>query len=249
MRWIVTEWDVEEGGTVGATIVCTACEGLHPKGCDTCSGMGVLHREYPHTAGMASPEPTPETQETERLGLRQRWLVSLLIFGFVILVVMVALVAVASAARAGGGAGLAPCEGRPVEPSGGRCVNLGDWGGVAFCESRGNADARNRWSGADGLMQFLPSTWRGIAREWDRPAARLWPAPSDAPLPVQIVQAERLRVSYGIAQWECGHMFGLWPRRLWVTNHEEARAPRRCVRRFVDRWDWRRRMARSVCNV
>jgi soluble lytic murein transglycosylase-like protein len=31
---------------------------------------------------------------------------------------------------------------------------------VAFCESRHNPGAYNRSSGASGLYQFLPSTWR-----------------------------------------------------------------------------------------
>ena len=30
---------------------------------------------------------------------------------------------------------------------------------VSWCESRWNPNAYNRWSGASGLFQFLPSTW------------------------------------------------------------------------------------------
>ena len=31
---------------------------------------------------------------------------------------------------------------------------------VAYCESRYSSGAYNRWSGASGLYQFIPSTWR-----------------------------------------------------------------------------------------
>jgi hypothetical protein len=37
---------------------------------------------------------------------------------------------------------------------------------VAWCESRFRHRARNRWSGAAGVYQFLPSTWRGRWNPW-----------------------------------------------------------------------------------
>lgn len=49
----VTEWDVKEGGTLGALVVCRSCAGrgtrrrsLSRRWCEECSGSGRLHRVY-----------------------------------------------------------------------------------------------------------------------------------------------------------------------------------------------------------
>lgn len=69
---LVLEWDVEDGGHLGAVIVCRSCDGLgrvpedhgtigvtvQMRGCPECSGSGVLHRVY--------QLPEPETPEPDR---------------------------------------------------------------------------------------------------------------------------------------------------------------------------------------
>ena len=49
---------------------------------------------------------------------------------------------------------------------------------IAWCESRYAAGAYNRWSGATGVFQFIPSTARGVGiNPWDAQAnidAAVW---------------------------------------------------------------------------
>lgn len=65
---LVLAWDVENGGEMGALLVCRPCEGsgvlvgapgrVSGGRCDSCSGMGRLHRPYVLPAAPA-PEATP----------------------------------------------------------------------------------------------------------------------------------------------------------------------------------------------
>ena len=64
---------------------------------------------------------------------------------------------------------------------------------IAFCESTYDPNAVNAYSGAQGLFQFLPSTWRGT------------PFASASPFdPRANAQAAAwLLQTYGPSQWEC----------------------------------------------
>jgi len=66
---------------------------------------------------------------------------------------------------------------------------------VGWCESRYRARAVNSSSGAAGVFQFIPSTWRG---RWN-PYRRLSPLN-----PVHNTKAARLlHMQYGWSQWSC----------------------------------------------
>jgi hypothetical protein len=64
---------------------------------------------------------------------------------------------------------------------------------IAFCESTDNPNAVNASSDAQGLFQFLPSTWRGT------------PYAASSPFdPIANAQAAAwLLQKYGPSQWEC----------------------------------------------
>ncbi len=66
---------------------------------------------------------------------------------------------------------------------------------VAFCESRYSPGAYNRSSGASGLYQFIPSTWRST------PQGRAGMSPFD---PYANAEAAAwLYRNYGAGQWSC----------------------------------------------
>jgi hypothetical protein len=70
---LVLEWDVEDGGWLGAVISCRFCTGtgripedhgnglVEWLGCPDCSGSGKLHR--PYAAGDPAPPPEPEPDD------------------------------------------------------------------------------------------------------------------------------------------------------------------------------------------
>lgn len=66
---------------------------------------------------------------------------------------------------------------------------------VSWCESRWRPDAYNRWSGASGLYQFLPSTWAAT------PQGRAGLSPFDAY--ANAGAAAWLYRTYGPSQWSC----------------------------------------------
>jgi soluble lytic murein transglycosylase-like protein len=66
---------------------------------------------------------------------------------------------------------------------------------VAWCESRYYAGAYNRWSGASGLFQFIPSTWRST------PQGRAGMSPFDPY--ANAAAAAWLYRNYGASQWSC----------------------------------------------
>lgn len=69
-----------------------------------------------------------------------------------------------------------------------------DWAEkIAFCESTYDPNAVNASSGAEGLFQFLPSTWAGT------------PFASSSPFDPQAnaSAAAWLYQTYGPSQWEC----------------------------------------------
>jgi len=66
---------------------------------------------------------------------------------------------------------------------------------VAWCESRYTAGAYNRWSGASGLFQFIPSTWRAT------PQGRAGLSPFD-PYASAAAAAWLYRVG-GPGHWSC----------------------------------------------
>lgn len=69
-----------------------------------------------------------------------------------------------------------------------------DWAEkIAFCESTYNPNAVNASSGAEGLFQFLPSTWQGT------PFAAASPFDPSA----NAHAAAWLLQTYGPSQWEC----------------------------------------------
>lgn len=66
---------------------------------------------------------------------------------------------------------------------------------VAWCESRYQPSATNRWSGAAGVYQFLPSTWRST------PQGRAGLSPYD-PYANALAAAWLYRTA-GPRQWSC----------------------------------------------
>lgn len=71
---IVMAWDVQDGGMLGATVVCKACGGLGrivQQVCVECSGSGQMHRpysllgDYPPTATISVQQATPSEGEDE----------------------------------------------------------------------------------------------------------------------------------------------------------------------------------------
>jgi soluble lytic murein transglycosylase-like protein len=74
-------------------------------------------------------------------------------------------------------------------------VPLGQLRSVARCESGLSATARNRFSGASGLLQFLPSTW--LSTPFGRAGWSVMDAHANAMAAAQIVARE------GWRQWEC----------------------------------------------
>lgn len=66
---------------------------------------------------------------------------------------------------------------------------------LAWCESRMNPRALNRSSGAAGLLQFLPSTWRG--NRFGRAGFSVWSPYANA-------MGAAYHISrYGTGAWEC----------------------------------------------
>lgn len=66
---------------------------------------------------------------------------------------------------------------------------------LAWCESRMNPRALNRSSGASGLLQFLPSTWRG--NRFGRAGFSVWSPYANA-------MGAAYHISrYGTGAWEC----------------------------------------------
>lgn len=61
----VISWDVVNGDTLGALVVCTACVGtkvVHGEPCGTCDGTGELHRPYALNDYLRSLTFTPERE-------------------------------------------------------------------------------------------------------------------------------------------------------------------------------------------
>ena len=130
-----------------------------------------------------------------------------------------------------------------ADASDGRRVDLGPWNGVIACESRGDGGAVNAYSGAAGVFQFLPSTWRGIS-----PSSSLARVhPTEATLAQQYRQAERLRQRYGISQWVCGYRYGDGTPPQVIHSDRPTNAPKRCKTNLVDRWGLTQKQARQVC--
>lgn len=130
----------------------------------------------------------------------------------------------------------------------GRRVYLGKFAGIVRCESEGDAQARNHWSGADGLFQFMPSTWRAVAARRERPRlARK--VPSSVTVARQLKQALWLRDNVGIRQWTCWRNYGRGSSWVWITNEIEPRDPAKCARQLRRKYGRSKRLANSVCGV
>ncbi|MFV2039651.1 MAG: transglycosylase family protein, partial [Acidimicrobiales bacterium] len=126
--------------------------------------------------------------------------------------------------------------------------NLGKSAGFVRCESEGDAEARNRWSGADGLFQFMPSTWRAVASRRDRPRLSR-KAASDVTVARQLKQALWLRDNVGIRQWTCWRSYGRGSSWVWVSNEIKPRNPARCARQLRRNYGRSKKLANSVCGV
>lgn len=130
----------------------------------------------------------------------------------------------------------------------GRWVYLNNWAGIVRCESEGDAQATNRWSGADGLFQFAPPTWRAIAERREKPRlARK--APSATTVAQQLRQALWLRSNVDIRQWTCWRAWGTGSKWVWVTSEVHPKDPERCARNLRRHHGRGRKLAESVCGV
>lgn len=143
---------------------------------------------------------------------------------------------------------LVPTDVAAHEADGGRWVYLNKWAGVVRCESGGDAQATNRWSGADGLFQFMPATWEAVAERRGKPRlARK--APSSVPVAQQLRQALWLKRNVSIRQWSCWRAYGTGSRWVWVTHEVKPKDPERCARNLHRRYGRSNKLARSVCGV
>lgn len=150
----------------------------------------------------------------------------------------------------------------------GRWVDFGKWNGVVACEAsptrwfphqvekRNSAEYRaevrvdsvNRWSGASGAFQFLPSTWDAVAA---RRGARslIGRDPRSLTLARQMKQAQWLRKHVGKSQWVCGWRYGDGTGPRYVTGEAKLPSrPWRCARRLDHRHGLKRSVARSICD-
>jgi len=145
---------------------------------------------------------------------------------------------------------MAPRAVAHVSDPDGREVFLGDWAGLVECESRGDANELNHGgSGAAGLFQFMPSTWRAVATQHGKDALAQR-HPGDVTAAQQLRQAIRLRDMRGggLSHWVCG---GYGSGDGWVTVYDEAKMPkhpRRCARSLHENLGAPRKVARSVCG-
>lgn len=93
-------------------------------------------------------------------------------------------------------------------PGSSRPAPVGARGGFLACvvrrESGGNPTAVNPSSGAGGLFQDLPSTWRNAANEVDPNISRRWPRAELAPVSVQWQVNEHLYATQGRQPWAGG---------------------------------------------
>lgn len=144
-----------------------------------------------------------------------------------------------------------PSAAHITDPDSARNVNLGDWAGIAACESAGDANELNhRGSGAAGAFQFMQSTWSAVARAHGkhRLAAK---HPADTTLAQQLRQAIRLRDMRGggLSHWSC-QTYGQGGDT--ITVYDEAKMPkrpRRCAKSLHENLGAPKRVARSVCGV
>ncbi len=130
----------------------------------------------------------------------------------------------------------------------GRWIYLNNWAGIVRCESEGDAQATNRWSGADGLFQFMPATWRSVAETRGRPKLTR-EAPSNYTVAQQLRQALWLRRNVSIRQWACWRHWGTGSKWVWVTGEIMPKDPERCARNLQRHHGRGRKLAESVCGV
>ena len=127
-----------------------------------------------------------------------------------------------------------------------RLVDFGpQWNSIVNCESRGDPEAYNASSGASGLFQFLPSTWRWTAEAHNREKLGR-KAPSSQNIAIQFRQAIRLQTmpGGGYAHWVCSIAGDSRP--VLITETSPIRNPQRCFNSLSKMAP--KKVSRSVCG-
>lgn len=144
----------------------------------------------------------------------------------------------------------------------GRWVDFGPWNGVVDCEASPTAhypplsshpeevraDIRNVSSGAAGLFQFMPSTWRWVANSRGELTLAQRP-PTAVTIAQQFRQAEWLRTNWGIYHWVCGFRYGDGTGARYVTAEAKPpRDPAQCRKNLRRQWGANRSMRVTMCG-